>query len=814
MTVTSQIARDQQTGDGVSQDFTVPFKVFSATWMQVLVTAGGVTTQLVLNTDYTVGSIGQQQTTVHFVVPPADLSLITFSRVTPRTQDTDYVPNDPFPAQSHENALDKLTMIANDIGDVTDRAIVLPPETIGVSTSLPGPVALNLLRWNAAETALENAEPPEIATVADGAVVDATVSPIAGIQGTKLAFVQSGAGSVARTVQDKQREVYSGKDKGATGDGVTNDTAALSLAFANAGGRTVVLPAGTYMVGELQFLSGLTVEGDGEGRTVIKRINNAPSNTFLYAIGATGVTLRNLTIDGNNSNQTLAAHNLLLSGCGDMHILGVKSINAKQAGGGFGAGLAIVSSVDNANNTYTEVRGGNFRTNETHGIYASDSWNLKICGNDGHGNGINGITIVNNGVFVGATERYITVSDNVCNFNGGSGIGIGAFSTEISNSSAESIVASGNRCRGNTKYGMTFQCYEASITGNVVTENGDDTTNGGVLINGSRIVFTGNVVDSNAFYGVDAGGTVDLSFTGNTITSNGGQGNSGSGLNLGAAQRAVVSSNKFSNNGGSAGGDNISIYGYDGGTLPVFDTLAQHISLIGNHITLQNSLVHGIIVARGDTRGIYAASNLVFGGVLDRAFKYQSRFIIGRDNFHYADGISPFATTVAGATTVIGDDGQDVVDLTGAATITKLNTQSMQDFEGKVRSCFVSNVGSGYTSAPTVSLTGGGGVGATATAIIANGQVRAIEITNGGSGYTSAPAVGFAGGGGSGATATAQIGCPNQYGRTIRIHAASGIVIQNTGNLVLNGGNWTSNGFNFLTLTGLYNGAWYETARS
>jgi FtsP/CotA-like multicopper oxidase with cupredoxin domain len=70
--------------------------------------------------------------------------------------------------------------------------------------------------------------------------------------------------------------------------------------------------------------------------------------------------------------------------------------------------------------------------------------------------------------------------------------------------------------------------------------------------------------------------------------------------------------------------------------------------------------------------------------------------------------------------------------------------------------------GSGYTSAPTVSLIGGGGTGANATATIdpATGAVVAIELTSVGSGYTSAPAVALTGGGGTGATATAAIYIP------------------------------------------------------
>ncbi|VVB96180.1 Laccase [uncultured archaeon] len=72
-----------------------------------------------------------------------------------------------------------------------------------------------------------------------------------------------------------------------------------------------------------------------------------------------------------------------------------------------------------------------------------------------------------------------------------------------------------------------------------------------------------------------------------------------------------------------------------------------------------------------------------------------------------------------------------------------------------VASITVTNRGSRYTSAPTVTITGGGGTGATATATVASGRVTGITVTNAGSGYTSAPTVTITGGGGTGATAAA-----------------------------------------------------------
>jgi hypothetical protein len=75
-----------------------------------------------------------------------------------------------------------------------------------------------------------------------------------------------------------------------------------------------------------------------------------------------------------------------------------------------------------------------------------------------------------------------------------------------------------------------------------------------------------------------------------------------------------------------------------------------------------------------------------------------------------------------------------------------------------VNSLSIANGGTGYTSAPTVGFTGGGGSGAAATATVSGGQVVALTVTNPGSGYTTAPTVTFTGGGGNSAAAVANLG--------------------------------------------------------
>ena len=73
----------------------------------------------------------------------------------------------------------------------------------------------------------------------------------------------------------------------------------------------------------------------------------------------------------------------------------------------------------------------------------------------------------------------------------------------------------------------------------------------------------------------------------------------------------------------------------------------------------------------------------------------------------------------------------------------------------KVQSIDVTEGGNSFTTEPVVMITGGGGSGAEATAVVDSGSVIAINVTNKGSGYTTTPTVTLVGGNGVGAEATA-----------------------------------------------------------
>jgi hypothetical protein len=95
------------------------------------------------------------------------------------------------------------------------------------------------------------------------------VSSLAAPSGSSLVgFIQAGTGAVATTVQAKLRESVSVKDFGATGNGSTNDTAAIQLAL-DSGAKKIYAPSGTYKIlSTLTIPTGVSLEGDGPDQTI------------------------------------------------------------------------------------------------------------------------------------------------------------------------------------------------------------------------------------------------------------------------------------------------------------------------------------------------------------------------------------------------------------------------------------------------------------------------------------------------------------------------------------------------------------------
>lgn len=130
-------------GAGTKGPFPVDFRFLSDSHLRVIKTdSDGVMQTLVLGADYTVlGALAPNGGSVTLTANlPVGYTLVILRNI-PATQLADYVENDKFPAQSHEDALDKLTMLVQQQGELTSRALVAPPSDAVVSLELPSAAA-------------------------------------------------------------------------------------------------------------------------------------------------------------------------------------------------------------------------------------------------------------------------------------------------------------------------------------------------------------------------------------------------------------------------------------------------------------------------------------------------------------------------------------------------------------------------------------------------------------------------------------------------------------------------------------------------
>ena len=116
-----------------------------------------------------------------------------------------------------------------------------------------------------------------------------------------------------------------------------------------------------------------------------------------------------------------------------------------------------------------------------------------------------------------------------------------------------------------------------------------------------------------------------------------------------------------------------------------------------------------------------------------------------------AEGVYPIIVAFIGIAIMLGIGTQ----VLGNTTMDCTNLPGYND--GVVSGITVTAGGTNYTSNPTVTISGGGGTGATATAARTGTAVSSVTVTNEGSGYTSQPTVSFSHVNGTGAAANAQI---------------------------------------------------------
>jgi hypothetical protein len=290
MTVASAISRVSYAGNGSTTAFSVPYYFLENGHLQVILSVSGVNTVQTITTNYTVTGAGNPAGgTVTMLVAPAAGTQLTIVRDVPATQETDYTANDPFPAESHERALDKLTMLVQENDERIARAVRGPvTDSDAINMILPAAVdrADGILQFDT-NGAVDVVSTDQFIAGLSGAIIGANYVTVSSTgNGVTTAFTVSPAPGAKGNIQ-----IYL--------DGVYQNKATFSLS-----GTTVTFTQAPPLNSQIEFVIGdslsstsgeatgidFTQQGTGaQTRTVANKLYEFVSVKDFGAVGD-GVT--------------------------------------------------------------------------------------------------------------------------------------------------------------------------------------------------------------------------------------------------------------------------------------------------------------------------------------------------------------------------------------------------------------------------------------------------------------------------------------------------------------------------------------------
>ena len=139
MTVSTTIIKNFHNGNASTTNFAYQFRILEDTDLLVIIRTNstGAETTKTLSTHYTVAGAGDASGgSITFTAGnvPASGETVVIRRNVPQTQAIDYIANDPFPAETHEEGLDRGTMVAQQVGEESDRSLKLSRTNTMTST--------------------------------------------------------------------------------------------------------------------------------------------------------------------------------------------------------------------------------------------------------------------------------------------------------------------------------------------------------------------------------------------------------------------------------------------------------------------------------------------------------------------------------------------------------------------------------------------------------------------------------------------------------------------------------------------------------
>lgn len=296
--------------------------------------------------------------------------------------------------------------------------------------------------------------------------------------------------------------IFSVKDNGATGNGITDDTAAVMAAVdaaVAAGGGVVFFPPGIYKANiVLSSIYNITFQGVGKGSRLISL--GSGYNILTLSL-CNSIKVENLYFYSSGVDRGVVSE--------DNGIYATQTTNLQILNSTFeNHGMAGICTYTSSN----VLIDGNLLQAGFNTTSSSDSCDILISGSDHFGkikitNNIMDSAGLKNGIYVnaqtsGKTYKDFVITNNTCNSHKENGIICYMSLADSLHPGIQDIKIIGNHCEENGVHGIYIQsCQNVMVQGNSTKANkngrGGDGIEGGIGITASiNVTVIGNTLDS------------------------------------------------------------------------------------------------------------------------------------------------------------------------------------------------------------------------------------------------------------------------------------------------------------------------------
>jgi hypothetical protein len=353
-----------------------------------------------------------------------------------------------------------------------------------------------------------------------------------GTSAANVTYQPAGTGAVATTVQAKLRQTVSVMDFGATGDGTTDDTAAVRAAILASSGKSLYFPSGTYKITSSQTFSNINNSSFIGDRFASVIAVASVIDAWSFDTTCTDLTFDGLSFAGQSIGTegkfalNIQATKSLVQNCYfhdfnqgvkinyenavDCKIIDNLFLNIKGSTSGNGYGVYNIGS-------RTLISGNSFISVGRHDIYLSGSspqgsQYCTVTNNNSLSNGLEAIALYNTAAYQPVTGCVI--DGNVIRSCAGTGIGldVNTVGNIVSNNSIFYAGTYGINLNG----GLPINSYpnQNVISNNMIV---DASSTHIYCVNSSNNIFIGNSCIINTITPSDTSG-ITITSTGSPTT--------------------------------------------------------------------------------------------------------------------------------------------------------------------------------------------------------------------------------------------------------------------------------------------------------